>query len=444
MLGHSLELAAPLAAALAREPAAEWSATLSAAAALLTIAIALLSLVEAALHSPLAARLAARGRPAEERGRLERLLGRAEGLSQSARFLRLAAALALALVLDALLEQHGSERWPAALQALLAALVLASAADLLGEALTGRANDFALRAVPIFAWLQLPVAAVTALIVWTRNALRRALGLRWRAPRTSPVVEELRAVVEEARVEEPLAPEQREIIANTVELRDRDAAAIMTPRTQVRAIEVGASARAAAELVAQHRVSRLPVYQETIDRVLGTVSARELVALAAAGRLESANLRELLHPALFVPETKLVSELLAELRASKQNLAIVLDEYGGTAGIVTMGDVLAEIVGELPDEFDADEPAHLRRSGPGTYEVLGETRVAEVNAELELGLPQDAGYETIAGFVLAELGHFPRRGEGFERRGHEFSVLEATDRRVLKVRVRRAHAEAGA
>jgi CBS domain containing-hemolysin-like protein len=144
-----------------------------------------------------------------------------------------------------------------------------------------------------------------------------------------------------------------------------------------------------------------------------------------------------MRPAVFVPETKLISELLAEFRRDKQKMAIVLDEYGGTAGLVTMGDILAEIVGEMGDEFDERVEDDVWRRDDGSADVVASLRISEVNEELELELPEEEDFETLAGFVLARLGHFPKPGEALVEDEVEFTVLEASDRRVLRVRVRR-------
>ena len=143
-----------------------------------------------------------------------------------------------------------------------------------------------------------------------------------------------------------------------------------------------------------------------------------------------------MRPAVFVPETKLISELLQEFRRDKQKIAIVLDEYGGTAGLVTMGDILAEIVGEMGDEFDAEEEA-IRILEDGVAEVQASERVSEVNEALDLNLPEEEDYETLAGFVLAHLGRFPKAGEVFVADDVEYTVTEANDRRVLGMRVRK-------
>ena len=137
-----------------------------------------------------------------------------------------------------------------------------------------------------------------------------------------------------------------------------------------------------------------------------------------------------------MPETKQVSALLSEFREERQKMAIILDEYGGTSGLVTIGDVVEELVGELQDEFsDEDEPEEIREVAPGVSEIKASARVDEVNEALNLGLPEEEDYETLAGFVLSELGRIPRSGDNFEHEGIRYEVTEASDRRVLCIRV---------
>ena len=224
----------------------------------------------------------------------------------------------------------------------------------------------------------------------------------------------------------------------------RDRAEVMTPRTEIDAVQVDTELEAAVQQVAASGHSRIPVYEGNLDRIVGVVSARDIIRALAEGKYGEAALRDLMRPAHFVPETKLVSELLTEFRHEKLKLAIVLDEYGGTAGLVTMGDILSEIVGEFPDEWDEESPAPVRHLGQGAAEVRASHRVSEVNEELGLEIPEEEDFETLGGFVLAELGHFPKQGESFLHGEAEFTVLEASDRRVLRVGVRRLAAEKSA
>ena len=143
-------------------------------------------------------------------------------------------------------------------------------------------------------------------------------------------------------------------------------------------------------------------------------------------------LADLIRPPLLVPETKLVSTLLEEFRDGRHKMAIVLDEYGGTAGVVTLMDVIEEIVGEIQNEDEDSEPA-IRELADGKFEIQAALHVSEVNEALGLTLAEESDFETLAGFVLAQLGHFPREGEEFDHENVRYRVAEATDRRVLRV-----------
>jgi CBS domain containing-hemolysin-like protein len=222
-----------------------------------------------------------------------------------------------------------------------------------------------------------------------------------------------------------------------MELRDIDAAALMTPRTRMVAADIDEGLPAAAKMLAESGHSRISVYQGSVDRVIGTLTARDIVQAIASGPLESADFRALLHTPMLVPETTKVRGLVAEMRRQRTELAVVVDEYGGTAGLISIGDIVSELLGEIPDEYDEDAPAKVRRLADGAFELDAGLHVSEANAELDLDLPEEADFETLGGFVLAQLGRFPQRGESFENNGFEFRVVDASDRRVLKVRVRK-------
>lgn len=209
----------------------------------------------------------------------------------------------------------------------------------------------------------------------------------------------------------------------------------MTPRTSIVGIDASESVAAAAQALAASGHSRLPAWDGGPDAILGYVTARDLVGVAAAGSFHVHALKDLLHPVHFVPETKTISELLGEFRRDRLKLVIALDEYGGTAGLVTLDDLLREVVGEMSDETDEKEPQRIKRLADGSALVDATLRVAEVNEELGADFPESESYETLAGAVLWELGRFPKGGESFELGGRSVVVTQASDRRVLEVKV---------
>ncbi len=231
-----------------------------------------------------------------------------------------------------------------------------------------------------------------------------------------------------------LEREDAELVASIVELSDTVAREIMTPRTDVVALPVSAEFAAVQRQFAESMFTRIPVFRDTLDRIDGVVHVKDVLRAVVAGMAPPA--RELLRPVLVVPETKPLRELLREFQSSRQQLAVVVDEYGGTSGIVTLEDVLEEIVGEIRDEHERETP-EVQKEADGTYLLKG-TANAEVLEELfgvEIG---EVGFDSVAGLVLDCLGHMPRAGEHASWRGLDLEVAEVDRRRLRRVRVRRS------
>jgi CBS domain containing-hemolysin-like protein len=200
-------------------------------------------------------------------------------------------------------------------------------------------------------------------------------------------------------------------------------------------VEVNATARRALELVIAEGYSKLPVYEETIDNVIGVVHDRELLIALSNQLLAQTSIRELMRPITLVPETKRVSELLREMQRGKFTLAVVVDEYGGTAGIVTMEDLLEEIVGEIRDEHDDDEKEAIVHVSEDEAVVEAGTNIEDVNARLGLRLPHEE-FETIGGLTVGLFGRLPAEGEEIDAGEHVRLRIDRTrGRRILAVRV---------
>jgi len=230
-----------------------------------------------------------------------------------------------------------------------------------------------------------------------------------------------------------LAPEDGKLIESILELGDSVAREIMTPRTDVAAVPVSADFDAVRSAFADSMFTRLPVFRESLDRIEGVVHVKDAMLAAVQGERPGAG--ALMRPVLIVPETKPLRELLREFQARRQQLAVVVDEYGGTSGIVTLEDVLEEIVGEIQDEHEA-EPPDVEEVGDGAYAVAGGAHV-EVLEELFGVEVDEEGFDSVAGLVLERLGHLPRPGEKLRWQGLAFEVLEVDRRRLRRVRVRR-------
>jgi len=372
------------------------------------------------------------------RERLSALLAKPDPLLMSAGLLKLASELTFLAFLLPLVAPDGVVD----LRALLGAVAmgvpcLLLLCEALPSALARRHGERILSywLLPFHA-LQLPLVPVVALLRLLRDAVLRASRIEESDLPQQQAVEELREVIEETGHTGELEQSEREMLENVIEFHDVDVSAVMTPRTEILGVEVSEGLPGALQLAVKESLSRIPVYEGSIDTIIGYINARLVLKLLAEDELKSAELRDHLQPALFVPETQRVSTLLSEFREERQKMAIILDEYGGTSGLVTIGDVFAELVGELQDEFsDEEEPEEIRRVAPGVSEIDGAARLDEVNEALELGLPEEEDYETLAGFILSELGRIPRSGDRFEREGVRYEVMEASDRRVICVRI---------
>ena len=217
-----------------------------------------------------------------------------------------------------------------------------------------------------------------------------------------------------------IEPESRAMLEGVLRMADKTAGDVMVaaPRMDLLAIDAPYDELLAAVIGTGH--SRFPVYEGPRENIIGTLMAKDLLKLQRAPEL---NLRTLLRPAVFVPESKNLNELLREFRSNRNHLAIVLDEFGNTAGLITIEDVLEEIVGEIEDEFDdADAESGVYALADGSLRVAGNASIAEVNHALGAALPEDA-FDTIGGIVAHELGHVPRRGETTRLGSLQFSVM---------------------
>jgi CBS domain containing-hemolysin-like protein len=393
--------------------------------------------LRAALHHCHPERVLGREPSAERRLALAPMLERAEELAASASILKISCDLVFLTLVVGLVSPAGPLGWTdLGLALALGAPTLLLFTEALPLSLArARGDRLLLVVLPTFNLLQAPMGLLVAGLNLVRRAMLRMMRLPDNPPAAQRIVESLREVIEDAGSLGDLEATQRELIENVMSLAHVDVAAIMTPRTEIQGIEVSQSTANAAELLAATGHSHVPVYEESVDTIIGTISARELVRTFSSAEATPATLREILRPAYFVPETKQVSELLTEFRSKKQKMAIVLDEYGGTAGVVTLTDALAEVVGKIDDEFGESGEPILRRED-GTVEVTAALHVSEVNEALGLEIPEEEDFETLGGFVLAELGHLPKKGERFRHGDVVYMVSDASDRRVLKVEVK--------
>ncbi|MBW7905170.1 MAG: hemolysin family protein [Phycisphaerae bacterium] len=227
--------------------------------------------------------------------------------------------------------------------------------------------------------------------------------------------------------------EQKEMIESVFALHETPVSQIMTPRTDIVAIPADASFDLARRTIVENGHSRLPVYHQTLDHVVGVLYAKDLLRLKPTDPFDATRI---MRTAPYVPATKTLDELLEEFRNTRVQIAIVLDEYGGTAGLVTLEDILEELVGEIDDEYDQAEPPAVRRIDADTLEVDARAHIHEVNEALEVELPENDEYATIGGFVFSTLGKIPAKGEEFTHENVHFHVVDAEPRKINRLRIR--------
>jgi putative hemolysin len=266
------------------------------------------------------------------------------------------------------------------------------------------------------------------------NLMLRPFGIR-HAHQIFVTEEDIRALVNVGAEQNVLEEQEREMIHSVIEFGDTIVREVMTPRPNIVAVSLDDSPRRALDIVIAEGYSKLPVYQESKDDIVGVVHDRELLISLANGSLSSTPLRHLMRPVTHVPENKKIAELLREMQRDKFTMAIVVDEYGGTAGLVTMEDLLEEIVGEIRDEHDEEEEEPVRIVNDQEAVVDSGVNIEDVNAKLGTHLPHEE-FETIGGFTVGLLGRLPTEGEEVEADEHtRLKVERMRGRRIMAVRI---------
>ena len=245
--------------------------------------------------------------------------------------------------------------------------------------------------------------------------------------------QEILQAASEGQAEGAVDAKEVEMIESVIEFGDTQTAEIMTPRTDIFGVPVNMSWQEASESVVEAGHTRVPVYEGRIDNIIGILYAKDMIR--SVDKTGVSSLRQIMRKPYFVPETKLLGDLLREFKVRKVHLAVVLDEYGGTAGIVTIEDVLEEIVGDISDEYDPASPALMRRVDESSAEVDGRLHINELNDAMGLKIPEDGDCDTVAGLVFSELGYIPTAGETLTAYGATFTVLAAEERRITRLHV---------
>ena len=409
---------------------------------LLLSAVALLALVTAAeagvvwVNRARVRSLIAKGEPRAEA--LQTYLRDRHGLLGTldvARNVSIIAGVAFALHL--VLGETGHTWAALAITTVVALLVVATLQAIPRLLMIGAPEYWGLRFSPIVNVLRAAFAVPAWIVSLPDRIMLRTRGLSTGSFEDVLESDELVRLMEIEDEEGSIEPSEREMIRGIINLEETSVHEIMVPRIDVVAVSIEDTLDEVIRVITERGYSRVPLFEETIDNVVGVLYAKDIMKHLAAGVVDRAatNLRDLARPPFFVPESKHIDELLADMRANRVHLAIVVDEYGGTAGIVTIEDMLEEIVGEIEDEYDREEPTIEKVD---ETEVIVDARVSidDLNELLGLHIEGD-DFDTVGGFVYHELGRMALAGDEVQSDGLRLKVLSVLGRRIKKIRVKK-------
>jgi len=291
--------------------------------------------------------------------------------------------------------------------------------------------------VPL-SWMTRLLSPIAELCVKLTTKTLRVFGVPEHRPGLTE--EELKSMVDAGHEGGVLEGDERQMIYSIFELGDTLVREIMLPRIYITALDADTSLPEAVDALIKSGHSRVPVYEESVDNIVGLLYAKDLLRVWNEGE-QVGSLRSLLRPATFVPEAKPVDELLEEMQAEHVHMALVVDEYGGIAGLVTLDDIFEEIVGEIQDEYDQSEEAPYVQVGEGEYIFQGHVDIRDFNEVMDSQLPTE-DIDTLGGFIYEQVGRVPASGEGLQVRNVSLTIEQVTGRRIRKVRAKTSPAAA--
>lgn len=387
------------------------------------------SLHSLAMRSLAKVRLRDAFRSAGKENKLDVFLKQSEALSLSCGFFRLLCNSGIIFSLVHLLaDKHYF------ISFIVSAVVIEVFTLLIPHSWSKHAGEYILpRTYPILSVFALLLKPVLKLMEFHDRLVRRIVGAPI-AISDEEKEEQLLIAVEQSKIEGVVDEEEMDMIENVLELDVTTAEQIMTPRTDLIALSVEADLPAVLKIIAEQGHSRIPIYDGSIDNILGILYVKDLLAELGV-ESDRVNLREKMRKAYFVPETKPLRDLLHDFKSKKLHIAVVLDEYGGTAGIITIEDILEQLVGEIDDEYDQTEPEEFRRISDTVAEADARMYIDDVNSALEIELPEDEDYDTLGGFIFSHLGYIPKTGETFDYCGLRLTIINAEPRSIKRVRI---------
>jgi len=287
------------------------------------------------------------------------------------------------------------------------------------------------RPLAALSWLFTPFVVVLS---WIAIGFGKIVGVA-PAPRSLVSEEEIRTMISVGHKEGAVEASEARMLHKVFDFGDRPVREVMIPRLEVIAIKRGSTVADFLALYADHPLSRFPVFDESMDNVVGILGIKDILMAEARGTINNKDLiDDLVRPAYFTPESKRISELFTEMRDKNYRMSVVVDEYGGTAGVVSLSRLVEEIVGPVGDEL-AEIEKDYEVINEYTFQIDGGMRIEEANEEMELGIPEGDEYETVAGFVLSLLGHIPKRGEQIRYKGLKIVITEMRGLKIEEVMV---------
>lgn len=380
------------------------------------------------------------------KGVLYKLLQSPSSLRQSFAAHRLINSVIFALALDKavlrglLSNEAWSSGWriaAAAAMTIAAMILLLSLGDsvpvrvIRGEA----AEGFAVACAPAVNFLRIVLLPVTAAAGCISKAAASLMGADSKAGEEPVTEEEILMMVDAGNETGAIESSEKEMINNVFEFHDMTVSDVMTHRTDIVAVSAEAEITEAVYAAINSGFSRIPVYRDSVDHIEGIIYVKDLLCLIGTGSAESASVKDFLRDAEFVPETGMCGELFHKMTAERFQMAVAVDEYGGTAGLVTMEDLVEAIVGSIQDEYD-NETEEISRISEDTYAISGNADAGDVMETLGCPLPEDSGYDTIGGFITGLLGRIPEDGETPQVRYKSilFTVILAEDMRIVRIK----------
>ncbi len=297
-------------------------------------------------------------------------------------------------------------------------------------------ESFLCRCWPVIQLVSTLLSPLLAAAHWLDRMLHRVAGLQ--EPEESDIVnlnDEIRSVVDEGQREGILESAAQRMIHRVMEMGDEDVAAIMTPRTEMFCLDIDTSLPEARTQLLEAGHTRVPVIGESTDDILGILYAKDMLRYVSPNEGGEPPLREIIREPFYVPETMSLDKLLEEMKRERVHMAIALDEYGGVAGLVTMEDILEEIVGEIVDEYDQAEVEQITRVDADTLDVDARVHIDDLNETFGFDLPEEGDFDTIGGLVFSQLGRVPKPKEMVTWRHLRITVLAADQRKIDKVRI---------